>query len=119
MEVIRIDEVSEEDRGEYSIKRLFTENLPHDIENVGFYQTIIPQGNKVAKHHHEGLDEVLFFLTEGIVKTDQGEFNFEPGDSMVLKKGENHEIHPKDDQEARLIAVKLPNHKEDKIVEAD
>ncbi|ELZ51168.1 hypothetical protein C465_04334 [Halorubrum distributum JCM 9100] len=115
MDVIRIDEISEENRGEYSIKRLFTEQLEHDVENVGFYRTLIPEGNKVAKHHHENLDEVLYFLTDGIVETDEEIIEFNTGDSMVLKKGDNHEIRA-ENGEVRLIAVKLPNHKEDKTM---
>ena len=115
MKIIRMDEIAEEDRGEYSIKRLFTETLEHDVENVGFYRTLIPTGNKVAKHHHEGLDEVLLFLTDGIVETDEEVFNLKAGDLMVLKKGDNHEIRA-EDSEVRLIAVKLPNYKEDKTI---
>lgn len=115
MDVFRMDETPEEDRGEYSIKRLFTESLEHDVENVGFYRTLIPEGNKVAKHHHEHLDEVLYFLTSGIVETDDKIIELEPGDSVVLKKEDNHEIRAEDD-EVRLIAVKLPNHKEDKTM---
>lgn len=112
-----MENVSEEERGEYSIKRLFTKELEHEIENVGFYRTLIPEGNKVAMHHHENLAEVLFFLTKGFVKTDEGEFELESGDSIFLEKGDNHEIVARED-EVRLIAVKLPNYVEDKQVTA-
>lgn len=113
MKTVRVEEIPDEDRGEYSIKRLFTETLDHNVENVGFYRTLIPEGNKVTKHCHETLDEILYFLTSGIVETDDNIVNMKPGDSMVLKKGESHEIRA-EDNEVRLIAVKLPNNKKDK-----
>lgn len=115
MKLVRAEGIPEEDRGEYSIKRLFTETLDHDVENVGFYRTLIPEGNKVAKHCHDTLDEVLYFLTSGIVETDGNIVNLRPGDSIILNKGEHHEIRA-GDNEVRLIAVKLPNNKEDKVL---
>jgi len=118
MRIIRIDEIPEEDRGEYSIKRLFTETLKHDVENVGFYRTLIPAGNKVPRHHHESLDEVLFFLTDGVVETEEyGQIEFQSGDSLFIEKGEDHEIIAVEN-EIRLIAVKLPNNVDDKRVTA-
>ena len=108
MKIIRTKSVDIEERGGYRIRRLATETLPQNAENLGLYETIIPQGSKVGDHAHQDLKEVLLFLTECRVETDEGTCHFDAGDFLVLEAGEFHEIHA-DRGEVRLIAMKLPN----------
>ena len=117
MKIIKYNEVPDEVRsgGAYSIKRLFTEPLSVKPDNIGFYQTTVPKGSSVAGHHHKNLDEVFYFLTKARLEIEGKMYNFEPKDMVFLKAGEKHEIYG-DEEGVVLIAIKLPDLKEDKVL---
>lgn len=117
MKIIRVDEVDDEVRGggSYIIKRLITDELEHSPSNIGFYQTTVPKGSKVQYHSHSSLDEVFIFMTPGRAKIEDKEYRFRPKDIVFLRAGERHEIYA-DDEDVVLIAIKLPDNKEDKTV---
>ena len=117
MKIIRSDEVPDEVRGSgsYVIKRLITDKLEHNPDNIGFYRTTIPKGSKVQNHSHSHLDEIFIFITEARAKIEGKEYAFRPLDIVFLRAGEKHEIYA-DDKEVILIAVKAPDLKEDKVV---
>tara|TARA_Y100000310_G_C20168690_1_gene572596 strand:- start:206 stop:568 length:363 start_codon:yes stop_codon:yes gene_type:complete len=117
MKIVRYQEVPDEVRGGglYVIKRLITENITQNPKNIGFYQTTIPKGSKVPGHHHAKLDEVFIFLTKARVEIEGSMYHFHPKDMVFLKAGDKHEIFA-DDEDVVLIAIKLPDHKEDKVL---
>ena len=115
MKVIKINKVPVEDRGEYTIKRLFTEKLHHNPENVGLYETTIPPGKKVKYHYHASLNEIIIFITAGRMKIGEEMHKFAPGDLVFLESGSAHEIYA-DENDVRLYAIKLPDNKEDKVL---
>lgn len=116
MKTIRLKEIPLEERGGYQIKRIVTEKLNFRPENVGIYQTIIPPGNKCPNHAHGQLDEILFFLTRAKVKTESAMLEFEEGDFLIISPGEFHEIIA-EEAEVRLIALKIPNIVDDRLVQ--
>ena len=115
MKVVRFSEIAEEERDGYVIRRLLTESLGHDPENAGFYLTTIPARGKVKCHSHTSALEIILFLTDGAIATHEDSSDFDPGDVAVLQPGEQHEIAAQA-QEVRLIAVRLPNYPDDKVV---
>ena len=114
MKIIRLNEVPVEERGGYSIKRLFTEKLSKNPDNVGFYETTVPQGGVCGHHYHEQLDEIIMFLTKAQMRVEDKIHSFVQGDIVILKPGDKHEVIAKE-CELKLIAVKLPNIVEDKV----
>ena len=108
MRVIRTASVPTEDREGYRIRRLITEELCPTPTNVGIYETSIPQGSRVGEHAHEQLTEILLFLTSCKVGTEEGMLSFAKGDLLILEPDEFHEIYAHDEN-ACLIALKLPN----------
>jgi len=116
VKVIKLNEVPDEIRGggSYSIKRLLTEPLKKNPDNVGFYQTTIPPRSAVKNHYHSNLDEFLYFITPGKVRVDSETYSFNPGDILILPPKSPHEIFA-EDKEVKLIAVKLPNIVDDKV----
>lgn len=118
IKIIRSNEVLSEKRGKYggySIKRLFTEALNKNPKNLGFYETTIRPKDSVKNHYHKDLDEILYFITKGKVKVNDNIYTFNPGDIIILPPENPHEIIA-DEEEVRLIAIKLPNIVNDKIV---
>ena len=116
MKIIRLNHIPNEERDGYFIKRLFTHQLEKEPNNVGFYQTTIPKGSIVKGHYHANLEEVLYFITKAKVKSESLTFSFEPGDIMILSPGDWHEIIA-EEEDAKLIAVKLPNIVDDKVLQ--
>lgn len=114
MKIIRLKDVPVEERGGYSIKRLFTEELSKNPDNVGFYETTIPQGSVCGHHYHEQLDEIIMFLTKAKMRVEEKVYDFEPKDIVILKPGDKHEFVA-EECELKLIAIKLPNIVDDKV----
>jgi quercetin dioxygenase-like cupin family protein len=115
MKIVRTNEVPEEGKGEYTIKRLFTEPLKHNPENIGFYLTTVPPRRKAKRHSHPIALEIIFFLTNGVVQDDESAYSFSANDIAILQPGERHEIQA-GDEEVRLIAVRIPNFVADKEI---
>ena len=69
MKIIRLKNIPKENRGKYSIKRLFTLPLSKNPQNVGFYETTIPKGSECSHHYHEKLDEIIYFITKSKVRS--------------------------------------------------
>ena len=114
MRIIRLKDVPVEEREGYSIKRLFTEFLSCNPENVGFYETTVPKGSVCKHHYHEKLDEIIIFLTKAKMRVEKEIYNFESGDIVILKPLDKHEFIA-EDNEVKIIAVKLPNITNDKV----
>jgi quercetin dioxygenase-like cupin family protein len=114
MKIIRLKDVPAEERDGYSIKRLFTEPLSNHPENVGFYETTVPKGSVCKQHYHAKLDEFILFLTKAKMRVEKEIYNFEPGDMVILKPQDKHEFVA-EENEVKLIAMKLPNIVDDKV----
>lgn len=116
MKLIKSNDVPVEERDGYNIKRLLTEDLEHDHENMGFYITTIPKESRVKMHYHPKGLEILIFLTKGTIEVEEGKVDVMPYDVIFLEPGEKHEISAADDDEMKLIAVRVPNYSDDKVV---
>lgn len=114
MKIIRSNEILEEDRNGYTIRRLLTEPLCPHTENVGFYFTTIPASSKVKYHFHPLALEVIIFLTNGTIKSNKETYHFLPGDLAVISPREKHEIIA--DRAVNLLAVRFPNFPNDKVI---
>ena len=114
MKIIRLKDVPIEEKKGYYIKRLFTEFLSSNPKNVGFYQTTVPKGSVCKHHYHEKLDEIILFLTKTKMRVEKDIYDFEPGDIVILKPKDKHEFIAQEN-EVKLIAVKLPNITDDKV----
>ena len=115
MKIIRLNEIPDEDRKGYSIKRLFTMPLSQRPENVGLYETTVPKGSVCKLHKHDQLDEIIYFITKAKAKLGKEIYSFEPGDMIFLSPGDIHEFIA-EECDLKLIAIKLPNNKDDKVV---
>ena len=116
MKIVRVNELPEEDRSGYCIKRLLTEPLTHNPENIGFFRTIIPADQKVKNHLHPIALEIIIFLNHAVIKDKEGTHRFSPGDMAILEPGEEHEILAGGDGKTEMIAIRIPNYADDKQV---
>ena len=115
MKITRLNEIIEEKRDGYIIRRLLTEPFGHNPENIGLYLTTIPGKSKVKCHFHPLAMEIIIFLTNGAIKTNEKSYDFSPGDIAIFQPKEKHEIIA-ETQEVKLIAVRIPNFPDDKAI---
>ena len=115
MKIIRRDDIPDEDRGGYIIKRLVTTPLELNPENYGLYETVTPQGSECQMHYHAELHEIIYFVSKGKLITEKGTFEMGAGDLVVLDPGDAHGILA-DENEVLNFSIKLPNDPSDKVV---
>jgi len=115
MKIIRLKNIPREKKEGYSIKRLLTEKISNKPDSIGFYETTVPVRSKCAQHIHERLYEFIYFLTKGKMRIDNKYYKLDPGDIVILHPGDKHEFIA-DEDEVRIIAIKLPNIINDKVV---
>ncbi|MBS3093070.1 sugar nucleotide-binding protein [Candidatus Pacearchaeota archaeon] len=116
--IIRSKDVPLEDRspyGGYFIKRLFNGQLNDSDENVGLYETIIRPHSTVKSHYHKNLDEILYFFTACFLVIGSEKIEIHPNDTVILPRGVPHEVITQN-EEVRLLAIKIPNIVEDKRI---
>lgn len=115
MKIIHRDDIPDEDRGGYVIKRLVTTKLDLNPENYGLYETITPKGSECKLHYHAELHEVIYFITKGKLMTEDGVHEMGAGDFVVLDPGDAHGILA-DENDVINYSIKLPNDPTDKVV---
>ena len=92
------------------------------ITNTGFYLDICTDGcggiffdNKELKHfdeYHENIDEIMYVIKgTGIVKDEDGEYPYNPGDTFMYPANVFHEIYNNGDIESEYIFVRIHNDK--------
>src|SRR3989338_1006310 len=116
--IIRSKDVPLEDRspyGGYFIKRLFNGQLNDSDENVGLYETIIRPHSTVKSHYHKNLDEILYFFTACFLVIGSEKIEIHPNDTVILPRGVPHEVITQN-EEVRLLAIKIHNIVEDKRI---
>jgi quercetin dioxygenase-like cupin family protein len=102
-------------RGGYDAKYVADIVFRGQKESAGFILVNIPSGNTTSPHAHGVLEEVFIFM-DMVEMTIDGELHqMERGDVVLIEPGEAHWFKAPKDRDATLIAVKLPNLKDDKI----
>lgn len=70
----------------------------------------LPIENKYAWHNHENIDEVMFVVKgHGIVKDEEGEYPFLPGDVFMYPANVFHEIYNNGNIEAEFVFIRVHN----------
>lgn len=73
-----------------------------------FTHAYIPAHSTVARHHHEGLEEVMLVLVgEGFVRDDDGEYPYKAGDLFIFPRGVYHEVENRTDGEHEFVFVRV------------
>ncbi len=102
-------------RAGYQARYIADVRLQSPIATVGVIQVEIKRGRKTSPHTHEHLEEL--FIPLGRTKMGVGEsiIELERGDVVIAEPGEKHWFETYPDEDVMVIALKLPNLKDDKI----
>lgn len=88
-------------------RRLYLDN--DEIANVqGMTYGYLPAGRKFAWHNHSGMNEVMLVLQgRGVLRDEDGEYAYEPGDFYIFPDGVFHEIENTDTIENEMVFVRV------------
>ena len=75
----------------------------------------LPVGNKYEWHNHENIDEVMYVIKgTGIVKDEDGEYPYNPGDVSMYPAHTFREIYSNRENESEYIFIRIHNEKNNK-----
>jgi quercetin dioxygenase-like cupin family protein len=86
------------------------------IDSCGMILVTLEPGSNSSPHGHEFLEEVFMALTDIRVQVDSETIDLAEGDVLVVGPGEMHSFEVMGNAPARMLAMKFPNLKDDKIV---
>jgi quercetin dioxygenase-like cupin family protein len=111
----RASSASETARAGYSAKYIADIKFRKSLDNGGLILVTIPQGVSTAPHSHGELEEVFIAWTSLDLHVNEKTLHLLPGDVALVEPGESHSFTATMKHESRLMALKFPNLKDDKI----
>jgi mannose-6-phosphate isomerase-like protein (cupin superfamily) len=74
-----------------------------------------PAGTNTIPHAHGKLEEVFIALSSMEMNVDNTSFHLDVGDIIVAEPGESHSFSADPKSDGKILAIKFPNLKHDKI----
>ncbi|MFW9918766.1 MAG: cupin domain-containing protein [Candidatus Thorarchaeota archaeon] len=115
MKIYRRKDADTAARAGYHATYIADIEFPDHIGTAGVILVDVLKATKTSPHSHTMLDEAFIFLNRTRMGVGQDIFEIETGDVVIVEKGEKHWFESYPDEDIRIIAVKLPNLKDDKI----
>jgi mannose-6-phosphate isomerase-like protein (cupin superfamily) len=115
VKVYRASEVELKDRAGYGVKYVADIALTYPIESAGFILVRIPPEMKTTPHAHGKLDEAFMIMNPTRMGVDETLFDLDEGDVVLVEPGERHWFETPNGGDVVILAVKLPDLKDDKI----
>ncbi len=85
------------------------------IGSAGVILVDIEAGGQTKPHAHNHLEEIFIPLDQGIIGIDGKGIELKGGDVVVVERGERHWFEANHEIPLRVIAIKTPNLKNDKV----
>ena len=99
----------------YEVRYFADITFRENVSTCGVILVCLEPGSISAPHGHEHLEEVFIALTKIRVHVDDMTYDLDEGDMIVVGPGEMHSFEGLDNNEARFIAMKFPNLRDDKF----
>ncbi len=115
MRVYRISDSETKGRSGYSASYVADLTLGNPSDTVGVIEVRIPKRTKTEPHAHAVLEEAFIVMNRTRMGVGNTLLDLEAGDVVLASPGEPHWFETYDDEDVTLIALKMPNLKNDKI----
>ena len=102
-------------RAGYTARYLADIEFPEPVDSAGFVFVRIPAGGRTRSHTHYHLDEMFVAMTPLRVGVGTELHEAKVGDVFLIERGELHWFEAPASTDALLMAIKVPNLKEDKV----
>jgi quercetin dioxygenase-like cupin family protein len=114
--VYRIGETESKQRAGYEARYFADLVFREPVDSCGMILVTLEPGSKSSPHGHDHLEEVFMALTGLRVQVDNTMIDLAEGDVLVVEPGEMHSFEVIGNSPARMLAMKFPNLKNDKVV---
>ncbi|MHA2300899.1 MAG: cupin domain-containing protein [Candidatus Thorarchaeota archaeon] len=115
VKVYRASEIDLKGRAGYGVKYIADIAFENPIDSAGFILVKIPPQMKTTPHAHGRLEEAFMIMNPTKMGVDETLYDLDEGDVVLVEPGEWHWFETPDGEDVSIIAVKLPNLKDDKI----
>jgi mannose-6-phosphate isomerase-like protein (cupin superfamily) len=115
VKVYRASEINLKNRAGYGVKYVADIGFEKPIESAGFILVKIPPQMKTSPHAHGRLEEAFVIMNPTKMGVNETLYDLDEGDVVLVEPGEWHWFETPDGEVVNIIAVKLPNLKDDKI----
>ncbi len=115
VKIYRASEAKLKGRAGYGVKYVADIGFEKSIDSAGFILVKIPPQMKTTPHAHGKLEEAFVIMNPTRMGVDETLYDLEVGDVVLVGPGEWHWFETPDGEDVNIIAVKLPNLKDDKI----
>ena len=113
--LFRAADAEELARSGYSARYLADVEFRKSIKDAGFIWVTMPAGTVTTPHAHAELEEAFIALTTLTMHIEDRTLRLEPGDIVLVEPREEHSFSASKNSESRVLAIKFPNLKKDKI----
>jgi quercetin dioxygenase-like cupin family protein len=86
------------------------------LDSCGIILVDIDGSGRSSPHAHEYLEEVFIILTDIRLFINNTPYDLKEGDVVLVEPGESHSFETTSDEVGKIIAMKFPNVKDDKVV---
>ena len=115
MKIYRISESETKGRAGYTASYVADIALTSPASSTGVIVVKVPRNTKTEPHAHAILEEIFVVMNRTQMGVGERVLDLEPGDVVVADSGEAHWFETYHDVDLTLIALKVPNLKEDKV----
>lgn len=103
-------------RAGYDARYIADLTFMQSLNSCGVIIVDIESTARSSPHSHSLLEEVFIAVTEIQLYIGDTCYNLNEGDVIIVEPGELHSFQTKTNKSARIIALKFPNIKDDKVV---
>jgi quercetin dioxygenase-like cupin family protein len=100
---------------EYGRKYVADIRFRAPLDTAGVIYVRIPAAYKTTPHTHMSLEELFVIMNSTRMGVNNDVYDLEEGDVVLIEPGEQHWFKAPDENDVVIIAIKLPNLKNDKV----
>ena len=113
--VFHFQDAETNNRSGYNARYFADIQFTRKLDTAGFIFITIPSNSKTEPHAHMILEEIFIALTPLKMRVNGKELKLDTGDLVVVEPNESHSIQNHTSKEGRMLAIKFPNVKDDKV----
>lgn len=115
VKIYRASDAEARFRAGYSAQYVADMSLQGAIDNAGFIIVKIPPEQKTTPHAHDTLEEVFVIMAPTKMGVNEMLYDLDVGDVVLVEPQERHWFETPNGDDVVIVAIKMPNLKDDKI----
>ena len=114
--IYRVEDAERAQRTGYEAAYVADLSFRESLDSCGVILVNIEGSGRTSPHAHEHLEEAFIALSDLFLYIGEERLELKNGDVVIVEPGEEHSFESTIHKPVRVIALKFPNIKDDKIV---